>query len=58
MSMPIAEDSQSGKGGGSQLCGRAIQRHLVPYEGRFIDRTKKLIQRMQSHGMAVGLDAD
>ena len=26
--------------------------------GRFIDRTKKLIQRMQSHGMAVGLDAE
>ena len=26
--------------------------------GRFIDRTKKLIQRMQSHGMAIGLDAE
>ena len=26
--------------------------------GRFIDRTKKLIQRMQLHGMATGLDAE
>ena len=26
--------------------------------GRFIDRTKKLIQRMQLHGMAIGLDAE
>lgn len=26
--------------------------------GRFIDRTKKLIQRMQSYGMARGLDAE
>ena len=26
--------------------------------GRFIDRTKKLIQRMQSYGMAMGLDAE
>ena len=26
--------------------------------GRFIDRTRKLIQRMQLHGMAAGLDAE